>query len=221
MELEKSPVSPLIAILVIIVTFLLSVFLGAALLILFGTYFMLVFGEILIIIVPLGYMLYKKVDIGSYIGFNLKPKIILLGLALGVVLFLLDVIVSAALVFIFGESEAMVEANNLLREMSASPHGLVVVIVALLLAGMCEEFTFRGFLQTAINSKYPSCVALFVSSLVFGLFHFDPQGTYIISTFILGLLLGYIYHRWRSYVVSSIAHATVNLIVLALLLLTV
>jgi membrane protease YdiL (CAAX protease family) len=220
-ELEKSPVSPLIAILVIIVTFLLSVFLGAALLILFGTYFMLVFGEILIIIVPLGYMLYKKVDIGSYIGFNLKPKIILLGLALGVVLFLLDVIVSAALVFIFGESEAMVEANNLLREMSASPHGLVVVIVALLLAGMCEEFTFRGFLQTAINSKYSSGVALFVSSLVFGLFHFDPQGTYIISTFVLGLLLGYIYHRWRSYVVSSIAHATVNLIVLALLLLTV
>jgi membrane protease YdiL (CAAX protease family) len=217
-ELEKSPVSPLIAILVIIVTFLLSVFLGAALLILFGTYFMLVFGEILIIIVPLGYMLYKKVDIGSYIGFNLKPKIILLGLALGVVLFLLDVIVSAALVFIFGESEAMVEANNLLREMSASPQGLVVVIVALLLAGMCEEFTFRGFLQTAINSKYPSGVALFVSSLVFGLFHFDPQGTYIISTFVLGLLLGYIYHRWRSYVVSSIAHATVNLIVLALLL---
>ncbi|MEM3626570.1 MAG: type II CAAX endopeptidase family protein [Candidatus Bathyarchaeia archaeon] len=221
MELEKSPVSPLIAVLVVIVTFLLSMFLGAALLILFGTYFMLLFGEILIIIVPLGYMLYKKVDIGSYIGFNLKPKIILLGLTLGVGLFLLDIIVSAVLVFVFGESEAMVEANNLLRDMSASPQGLVMVIVALLLAGICEEFTFRGFLQTAINSRYPAVVALLVSSLAFGLFHFDPQGIYILSTFILGLLLGYIYHRWRSYVVSSIAHATVNLMALALLLLVV
>lgn len=208
------------AILIIVVTFILSLFLGVAFLILFGTHFVLVVGEILIVVVPLGYMLYKKVDVRGYIGFNVKPKTVLLGLALGFVLFLLDIIVSAVLVLIFGESEAMRESNNLLLNMSASPQGLLVVVVALLLAGICEEFTFRGFLQTALSSRYPSGVALFISSLAFGLFHFDPQGIYIISTFILGLLLGYIYHRWRSYVVSTIAHATVNVIVLAVLILT-
>jgi membrane protease YdiL (CAAX protease family) len=60
-----------------------------------------------------------------------------------------------------------------------------------------------------------------ISSVAFGLFHFDPQFVYIISTIIAGLVLGYIYHRWNSYVVSAIAHSTLNLIVLAFLLLAI
>jgi membrane protease YdiL (CAAX protease family) len=104
-------------------------------------------------------------------------------------------------------------------ELSASPSGLVAVIASLSLAGICEEFTFRGFLQTAINSKYSFAIALFVSSLSFGLFHVDVQGLYTISAFLMGLVLGLIYHRFHSYTVSAITHSTLNLIVLATLLL--
>jgi membrane protease YdiL (CAAX protease family) len=117
---------------------------------------------------------------------------------------------------IFGQSEAVEESNKLIIDMSSSLEGLVLVIATLTLAGICEEFTFRGFLQNAINNKYSSGVALLASSLAFGLLHFDPQAVYTISAFLLGLVLGYVYHRWHSYTVSATAHATLNLIILAL-----
>ena len=217
-EEDGGTVSPLAAILAIAVTFILFLFLGAALVILFGYPFALISGEILLIVVPLGYMLYRRVDVGSYIRLEVKPRTILLGLAFGAFLFLFDLVVAAALTSIFGVSEVVEETNELLLNMSGSLQGRLSLIVALSLAGVCEEFTFRGFLQTAINSRYSSRVALLVSSIVFGLFHFDPQAVYTLSAFLMGLMLGYIYYRWRSYVVSAVAHATLNLIVLTIIL---
>jgi len=217
-EEDGGAVSPLAAILAIAVTFILFLFLGAALVILFGYPFALIFGEILLIVVPLGYMLYRRVDVGSYIRLEVKPRTILLGLAFGAFLFLFDLVIVAALTSIFGVSEVVEETNELILNMSGSPQGLLSLIVALSLAGVCEEFTFRGFLQTAINSRHSSIVALLVSSIVFGLFHFDPQAVYTLSAFLMGLMLGYIYYRWRSYVVSAVAHATLNLIVLTIIL---
>lgn len=217
-EEDGGTVSPLAAILAIAATFILFLFLGAALVILFGYPFALISGEILLIVVPLGYMLYRRVDVGSYIRLEVKPRTILLGLAFGAFLFLFDLVVAAALTSIFGVSEVVEETNELLLNMSGSLQGLLSLIVALSLAGVCEEFTFRGFLQTAINSRYSSRVALLVSSIVFGLFHFDPQAVYTLSAFLMGLMLGYIYYRWRSYVVSAVAHATLNLIVLTIIL---
>ena len=215
---ENSGISPLAAVLAVIATFLLSLFLGAAFLILFGYSFALISGEILLIVVPLGYMLYRRVDVGSYIRLEVKPRTILLGLAFGAFLFLFDLIVAAALTSVFGVSEVVEETNELFLTMSESLQGLLSLIVALSLAGVCEEFTFRGFLQNAINSRYSPKVALLVSSIVFALFHFDPQAVYTLSAFLMGLVLGYIYYRWRSYVVSVVAHATLNLIVLTIFL---
>jgi membrane protease YdiL (CAAX protease family) len=165
-------------------------------------------------------MLYRRVNIGSYMGLKMRPKYILLGITFGALLFLFDIVVSNALVSLLGESEAIREANDLILNMASSWEGLVLVTIGLSLAGVCEEFTFRGFLQTAVNSKYSFGISLLISSLAFGLFHFDPQrGVYTLAAFFMGLALGYIYHRWHSYVVSATAHATMNLIVLALQLL--
>lgn len=218
MEENSTAISPLAAILAVVATFLLSLFLGATFIILFGYSFALISGEILLIVVPLGYMLYRRVDVRSYIGLKVKPRTILLGLAFGAFLFLFDLVVVNVLTSVFGVSEVVEETNESLLNMSGSPQGLLSVIVALSLAGVCEEFTFRGFLQTAINSRYSSRVALLVSSIGFALFHFDPQALYTISTFLMGLIFGYIYYRWRSYVVSAVAHVTLNLIVLTIIL---
>jgi membrane protease YdiL (CAAX protease family) len=219
MEESDGAISPLAAILAVIATFVPSLFLGAAILILFGYSFALIFGELFLVIIPLGHMLYKKVDVVNYIGLKVELKPILLGIAFGLFLLLFNLIVSTILVSTFGVSEAVEESNRLLLDMSSSPEGLLSVILALSLAGLCEEFTFRGFLQTAVNSKYSSGVALFVSSIVFGFFHFDPQGVYTISAFLMGLVLGYIYYHWHSYIISAVAHSTLNLIILALMLL--
>jgi len=206
------------AIIAVVATFILFLFVGAALVVLFGYAIGMMFGELLLIVVPLGYMLYKGVDVQRYIGLEMKPKTILVGAASGVFLLFFSLFISTVLVSVFGVSEAVEETNKLVVDMSSSLEGLLSVIVSLSLAGVCEEFTFRGFLQTAINSRYSLGPALLVSSLAFGLFHFDPQGVYIISAFLMGLLLGYIYHRWHSYVVPAVAHATLNLVTLTIML---
>jgi len=218
--LGESAISPLAAILAVLASFLLLLFLGAVFFILFGYGPALVLSELLVIVVPLGYMLNKKVDIKGYIGLDVKPRTIMLGITSGAFIFLFNLLISSVLVSIFGPSEAVEETNKLITDTIGSPEGLLFVVVALSLAGVCEEFTFRGFLQTAINSRYSSGIALLVSSLAFGLLlHFDLQAIYTISAFLVGLLLGYIYHRWRSYVVCAVAHATVNLITLTIILL--
>ncbi len=218
MEETSSAISPLAAILAVIASFFLSLFLGSAFFVLFGYSFALVSVELLLIVVPLGYMLYKKVDVGSYIRLEVTPRTILLGLAFGAFLFLFNLVVGAVLTSVFGVSEVVEESNEVLLNMSGSLQGMLSVIVALSLAGICEEFTFRGFLQTAINSRYPSGIALLVSSIGFALIHFDPQAVYTLAAFSMGLVLGYIYHHWRSYVVSAVAHSALNLIVLTIIL---
>jgi membrane protease YdiL (CAAX protease family) len=218
-EQEKvNVVSPLSAILVIAVTFILVLFLGAFFFLTLGEGPALVLSELLILIVPLGYMLIKRINIKSFVGLDVKPKFIMLGLASGALLLFVDIIVSFVLTTIFGVSQAVEESNTMITELSSSTSGLIAVIAALTLAGVCEEFAFRGFLQSAINRRYSFIPAVVISSVAFGLFHFDPQLVYILSAIVAGLVLGYVYHRWNSYVVSAIAHSAVNLVVLVTLL---
>jgi membrane protease YdiL (CAAX protease family) len=218
-EQEKVAAVPTLdAILVMVVTFVLVLFLGSFFFIVLGSGPALVLSELLILIVPLGYMLAKHVDIKRYVGLDVNPKLIILGLASGALLLFVDIIVSAVLTSIFGVSQAVEESNTIITDLSSSTSGLIAVVAALSLAGICEEFTFRGFLQSTLTRRYSFIPAVIISAFTFGLFHFDPQLVYILSALTAGLVLGYVYHRWNSYVVSAIAHSTVNLVVLAVLL---
>jgi membrane protease YdiL (CAAX protease family) len=217
---ESGTISPLAAILAVVASFLLALFLGAVFFDLFGYASAQISVELLLIVVPLGYMLYKRVDVGSYIRLEAKPRTIMLGVACGGFLILFDLTVSNVLFSILGSSKVIEQENTVITTLSSSPQGLLSAIVALSLAGVCEEFTFRGFLQTAVNSRYSFGSALLASSLSFAiLLHFDPQANLTISAFLMGLILGYIYHHWQSYAVSATAHATVNLIALTIMLL--
>lgn len=222
MEKEKAKEIPTLdAVLVIAVTFVLVMLLGAIFTLTLGTGPALILSELLILIVPISYMLVKHINIRSYIGIDVKPKFILLGLASGLAVLAVDIAVSGVLTAIFGVSKAIEESNAIIASLSASPSGLIAVITALSLAGVCEEFAFRAFLQNTINRRYSFIPAIIGSSVAFGIFHFDPQLVYILSAIVLGLALGYIYHRWNSYLVAAIAHSTVNLIVLVTLLLAI
>jgi membrane protease YdiL (CAAX protease family) len=219
-EHEKvSAVPTLEAVLVIVVTFFLVLFLGAVFLIMLGEGPALVLSELIILIVPLGYLLVKHVDIKRYVGLDVNPKLVLLGFASGALLLFVDIIVSVVLTAIFGVSEAIEQSNTTITELSSSTSGLIFAVAALGLAGVCEEFAFRGFLQSTLTRRYSFIPAVIVSAVVFGLFHFDIQLVYILSALTAGLVLGYVYHRWNSYVVSAIAHSSLNLVVLGMLLL--
>ena len=220
MEQEKGGTVPTIdVILVMVVTFFIVLFLGSLFFLVLGPGIALVFSELLILIIPLSYMLVKRVNIKRYVGLEVTPKIVMLGFASGALLLFVDIIVSAVLISIFGVSQAIEESNTIITELSTSTDGLIAVITALALAGVCEEFAFRGFLQSTLTRRYSFIPAVFASAFVFGLFHFDIQLVYILSALVAGLVLGYVYYRWNSYVVAAIAHSTVNLLVLVTLLL--
>jgi membrane protease YdiL (CAAX protease family) len=215
------------AILVIFVTFFLIIFVGGILYLTLGNEPTLILGELIILIAPLSYLLYKRVNIREFVRIDLNPKFILIGVAFGAALIPLNIFLSTALTAILGNSSAVEDANLLYANLSATPLGLTVVATSMVLAGICEEFAFRGFLQNSIFrnlqknprfSKYALIIALLIASVTFGIFHLDPQFVYIIATFVPGLVLGYIYYRW-GYTASATAHASMNLIVLAFLLL--
>jgi membrane protease YdiL (CAAX protease family) len=221
-EQEKVRAVPVLdAFLVIVVTFFLGAILGFLFLFVLGEGPALFLSELIILLVPLGYLLFKHVDIKRYIGLDVNPKLVLMGFVSAALLLAVDIAVTIALTAILGESQVVQESNNTIMELSSSTEGLIWVAAALGLAGVCEEFAFRGFLQSTLTRRYSFIPALIVSAVIFGLFHFDIQLVYILSATTAGLVLGYVYHRWNSYVVSAIAHSSVNLVVLAALLLAV
>lgn len=215
---KSSQVSTLDGVLVIVVALVLFLLVGG-ILFLINVAVSMVVGELLLLIVPLAYLLFKHIDIRSYVGADFKLKFLFLGIGLGVVLLFIDVATASAFTAVFGPSQAAEETNRIITDLSKSPMGLLAVVASLSLAGICEEFLFRGFLQNTINRRYSFLPAILVSAAIFGLFHLDPQLIYMLSTFVIGLFLGYVYHRWNSYVVSAIAHSTLNIIVLFVLLL--
>jgi len=227
LEEQKPVVSSLEAALVIIVTFFVFLFIGAFLLYTVGEAPTLVAGELLILIVPLIYLISKRIGIKSYVKLDLNPKYIVIGIGCGALLLLLNLVVSNGLTAILGQSQAVQQSNDTISTLSATSGGFAAVAASLILAGICEEFAFRGFLQNSLfkslhvnpkYSKYAFPIALVISAGVFGLFHFDPQGVYTLSAFISGLALGGIYYKFN-YTTSATAHASMNLMVLGLLLL--
>jgi membrane protease YdiL (CAAX protease family) len=214
------------AFLVIILTFFLTGIIGGIILFTAGTGSALVVGELVILLVPLVYLLSKRIDVKKYIRLNLKPKYILIGIGCAFLLLLLNIVSSALLTYIFGTSQAVEASNASIIALSATPLGLIAVTLSLLLAGICEEFALRGFLQNSLNRifirreispTYSFLIATLISAAVFGLFHFDPEFVYILAAFFSGLALGAIYHRW-GYVTAATSHSVMNLIVLFMLM---
>jgi membrane protease YdiL (CAAX protease family) len=218
---KPNPMSTTNAVIVFIATMVVSLFLSALLALTVGLGVALVISELLLLLIPLGFMLVNHVDVKSYVQFYLKPKYVLLGLGFAFLLLIVNSISATLLTEVFGTSQAVEESNNLIKGLSESPSGLIAIAASLSLAGVCEEFLFRGVLQNALTRKFSFLPAVILSALIFGFFHFDPQLVYIISTVIAGLILGYIYHRWHSIVVNMVAHSTMNIIVLILLLVIV
>ena len=69
-------------------------------------------------------------------------------------------------------------------------------IVGVVMAPIVEEIFFRGFLFQGFRQKYGWITAALLSSAIFAVAHLDLVA--LIPTFILGVVLAYIYHRSNS-----------------------
>ncbi len=97
----------------------------------------------------------------------------------------------------------LLTANNILEY-------LLVIATVSITPAICEEFFFRGFVQKSFEFKQSPFTAILLTSVFFGLYHFNPYG--LIPLIALGMYLGYSAYKSNSIVVSIILHFLNNFI---------
>jgi len=100
---------------------------------------------------------------------------------------------------------------------------IMIIIAAWVVGGFYEEVVFRGFIQTKVQewfakSKYSFWLAGFLTSLLFGLYHWQ-QGIFgIIPAFLGGLLWTLLLWRYRGNLwYPIISHAVYDTIALSMI----
>ena len=81
-----------------------------------------------------------------------------------------------------------------------------------IIAPIVEELIFRGVIMHGFMKNYRGWFAVFMSALLFALFHLNPWQ--FPATFILGLLLGWLMLSTKSIILCIIGHSLNNLLVL-------
>ncbi len=100
---------------------------------------------------------------------------------------------------------------NLVLDAAHSANGPAILLFYItlgVLAPLCEESLFRGFLYSNLRKRFGVGISLLVSASLFAAAHLDPGA--LIPLFSLGLVFGYVFERTRSLVPSMIAHGLWN-----------
>ena len=85
------------------------------------------------------------------------------------------------------------------------PEFILVFVIIAILPAITEEMYFRGLLErTLFDAKMAPIHAIFISSFLFALIHFEFY--YLLPLLFMGLTLGYIYYRTKNLWLSIIAH---------------
>lgn len=104
--------------------------------------------------------------------------------------------------------------NPVLAQIVSAAKGPDAIVVALLfltiavLAPICEEIIFRGFLYGVLRRNLGTFIALMGSAFVFAGIHLDKGG--MLMLFAIGFVLALCYERTRSLVPCMIAHGLWN-----------
>ena len=93
---------------------------------------------------------------------------------------------------------------------------LYLVPGMILFVGPIEEVMVRGVVQGSFREHFSVNTSIFVTSFIFGLLHiisvegFVQTITYVMSTFVLSIILGYIYEETQNIIVPSLTHGFYN-----------
>lgn len=96
------------------------------------------------------------------------------------------------------------QGEGMLRILSELESPVWLFIVSVILAPVIEEIFFRGFLFQGFRQRYGWIPALLLSSGIFAAAHLDPFA--FIPTFLLGVVMAYVYHRSNSVWPGIILH---------------
>jgi membrane protease YdiL (CAAX protease family) len=98
---------------------------------------------------------------------------------------------------------------NILSANNFFEYFLVIVTVSITPA-ICEEVFFRGFVQKSFEYKQKPIIAILLTSLFFGFYHFNPYG--LLPLIAIGMYLGYSVYLSNSIVVPVVLHFINNFV---------
>jgi len=89
-----------------------------------------------------------------------------------------------------------------------------VILMASLVAGICEEIGFRGFMQTPLVQKYGPVAGISITSLVFVVVHLHQTWAsgILVYIFVISFMIGYLAYSTKSLLPGIIAHVTFDII---------
>lgn len=89
----------------------------------------------------------------------------------------------------------------------------LAIVMSSLVAGICEETGFRGYMQVPLEKRYGSKVGIAIVSIMFTVFHLQQAWALpiLFHLFAIGALLGILAYVSGSLVPSIIAHAVVDI----------
>ena len=87
---------------------------------------------------------------------------------------------------------------------------LLIIIGMVILAPVCEEILFRGFIQSAYESRSKK-YGFVIAALIFGAYHILNGISEVIPASILGLCMGFLVYKTGSLASSMLFHATANI----------
>ncbi|NVM01517.1 MAG: CPBP family intramembrane metalloprotease [Candidatus Helarchaeota archaeon] len=177
-------------------------------------------GTLIISLVFLRYLLKKRTGIEEITGikdFNLKNN--LLGLGFVPLLIFTGIFISNLQAFFFDYS-----TQNFIYDIIFRPKNywelIIWIIIMFTIVGPVEEIVFRGIIQKGFQNKFreigkPEWHTVFLSSLLFSIFHLDLLT--LIPIFFMGILLGLVYYLTDSSMVCAITHGAYDAVTIILI----
>lgn len=155
----------------------------------------------------LGYLLVMAlIFITSKSGFANRSKIKPTSASL---IFLTISLAIPASILINELSAQFVRISSVFQKTTSTPMiGPLSILHILVLAPICEEFIFRGEIQSRIKAKYGNYLALIIASCLFSFFHLTIQQ--IPFTLMLGILCGAVVLMSGSVLLAILVHFIFN-----------
>jgi hypothetical protein len=89
-----------------------------------------------------------------------------------------------------------------------------------LVVGPAEELLVRGGIQGLLKRAWGPWPGIVGASALFGSLHYIGSGSsalaYVVFSFLLGILLGYLYERTGNLIVPAVAHGGYNAVIYAI-----
>lgn len=144
---------------------------------------------------------------------NLKRSVWIWGLTAAFFLFLF---VNSGLVFTFRMVEFQPEIFKTARYLNDSPAWAAwsVILMASLVAGICEEVGFRGYMQAPLEQKYGAVAGISITSFAFVVVHLHQAWAsgILVQIFVISFMVGYLAYATNSLLPGIIAHASFDII---------